>query len=80
MRRQGSTKNERKVNVRRAEEARDREVKTRTQLDEPKRLPVNQRPENYAKLLQKLRIILNKARSMQKRSENDTQTGKRGRR
>lgn len=75
----GSTKNERKSNPQRLDSARGRELAARRALDELLKLPVNQRTADHARLVNTQRGILNKARSQQKRSENDTQSGKRGR-
>jgi hypothetical protein len=74
----GSTKNERKANAQRVEVNRELEKKLLQERKKLLSLPCNQRPPNYDALVEKLNGKLRRARSKQKRSENDTQTGKRG--
>ena len=75
----GSTKNERKANPKRVSAYRAQYEKARIELASLEALPINQRPLEYSLLLQTQRGIISRARLKMKRSENDTQSGKRGR-
>jgi hypothetical protein len=75
----GSSKNERKVNAHRSAIEKAREKELRDQIKVLTSLPFFRRDANYSRALDKLRGMLNKCLARQKRSENDTQAGKRGR-
>jgi len=76
----GSTKNERKVNRRRAEKGGADYETAQRELARLKSLPVRERDRNYDELLRLVRGRMKRAAERKKRSENDTQAGKRGRR
>jgi hypothetical protein len=76
----GSTKNEQKANPQRVLQAKAAELEARALLSKLTTLRVGQRPPDYDSLVSAAKGMLNKARGKQSRSENDTQSGKRGRR
>jgi len=76
----GSTKNERKLNRRRAEKGATDYETAKQELARLRSLPVRERDRSYDELLRLVRGRMKRAAEQQKRSENDTQTGKRGRR
>lgn len=74
----GSTKNEQKVNAHLSEIEKVREKQVREEIKALTSLPYFRRDADYSKTLMKLRGMLSKSITKQKRSPNHTQSGKRG--